>query len=108
GEAPQPVMLLLRGDHELNEIKAAKVPELSQGFRLASAAEIEAHFGTEPGYLGPVGVPEGTLVLADQTAANMSDFVCGANAAGFHYTGANWGRDLPLPAHTLDLRNVVA
>ena len=108
GEAPRPVMLLLRGDHELNEIKAAKVPELSQGFRLASATEIETHFGTEPGYLGPVGVPEGTLVLADHTAANMSDFVCGANAAGFHYTGANWGRDLPLPAHTLDLRNVVA
>ncbi|MGE4341218.1 MAG: proline--tRNA ligase [Pigmentiphaga sp.] len=108
GEAPQPVMLLLRGDHELNEIKAAKVPELSQGFRLASATEIEAHFGSEPGYLGPVGVPEGTLVVADRTAANMSDFVCGANAAGFHYTGANWGRDLPLPSQTLDLRNIVA
>ncbi|MCK9510130.1 MAG: proline--tRNA ligase [Pigmentiphaga sp.] len=108
GEAPRMVMLLLRGDHELNEIKAAKVPELAQGFRLAAAAEIEAHFGTEPGYLGPVGVPEGTLVVADRTVANMSDFVCGANAAGFHYTGANWVRDLPPPAYTLDLRNVVA
>ncbi len=100
-------MLLVRGDHELNEIKAAKVPGLKDGFRFATEAEIRAHFGSPPGYLGPIGTLRPVHVLADRTVANMSDFVCGANAEGFHYTGANWGRDLPEP-QVADLRNVVA
>ncbi len=107
-EPVQLTMLLLRGDHELNEVKAARVPGLESGFRLASAAEIEAHFGCEPGYLGPVAVPAGTTVVADATVARMADFICGANQAGHHHTGVNWQRDLPEPAQVLDLRNVVA
>ncbi|MFP5405026.1 MAG: proline--tRNA ligase [Gammaproteobacteria bacterium] len=98
-------LLLLRGDHELNEIKAAKVQGLA-GFRFASEAEIVEHFGCPPGYLGPIGTRKPVRVLADRTVANMSDFVCGANEAGYHYTGVNWGRDLPEPV-VADLRNVV-
>jgi len=100
-------LLLLRGDHQLNEIKAGKLPGLKDGFRFATVAEIEAHFGTEPGYLGPIGTVKPVKVVADRTVANMADFVCGANAAGFHYTGVNWGRDLPEPDVVADLRNVV-
>ncbi len=99
-------LLLLRGDHELNEIKASKLPGLAN-FRFASEAEILEHFGTPPGYLGPIGTSKPVKVVADRTVAAMSDFVCGANEAGFHYTGANWGRDLPEP-QVADLRNVVA
>lgn len=101
-------LLLIRGDHELNEIKAGKIDGLKNGFRFATAAEIEQHFGCEPGYLGPVGLRTRIAVIADHTVANMSDFVCGANQAHFHYTGANWGRDLPEPDLIADLRNVVA
>jgi prolyl-tRNA synthetase len=100
-------LLLLRGDHQLNEIKAGKLPGLKDGFRFATVAEIEAHFGTEPGYLGPIGTVKPVKVVADRTVANMADFVCGANAAGFHHTGVNWGRDLPEPDEVADLRNVV-
>jgi prolyl-tRNA synthetase len=100
-------LLLLRGDHQLNEIKAGKLPGLKDGFRFATVAEIEAHFGTEPGYLGPLGTVRPVKVVADRTVANMADFVCGANAAGFHHTGVNWGRDLPEPDLVADLRNVV-
>jgi prolyl-tRNA synthetase len=100
-------LLLLRGDHQLNEIKAGKLPGLKEGFRFATVAEIEAHFGTEPGYLGPIGTVRPVKVVADRTVANMADFVCGANAAGFHHTGVNWGRDLPEPDLVADLRNVV-
>ncbi len=99
-------LLLLRGDHSLNEIKANKVPELA-GFRFASDAEIVAWFGTPPGYLGPIGTKKPVTVIVDRTVANMSDFVCGANQEGFHYTGVNWGRDIAEPA-VADLRNVVA
>ena len=101
-------LLLVRGDHSLNEVKAGKVPGLKGGFRFASATEIEAHFGSKPGYLGPVGMRQPVQVVADRTVALMSDFVCGANQEGFHYTGVNWGRDLPEPDLVADLRNVVA
>jgi len=99
-------LLLLRGDHELNEVKAGKVPGLGR-YRFASEAEIVEWFGTKPGYLGPIGSKKPVKVVADRTVANMSDFVCGANEEDFHYTGVNWGRDLPEP-QVADLRNVVA
>jgi prolyl-tRNA synthetase len=98
-------LLLLRGDHELNEVKASKVPGLG-AFRFASEAEIVEWFGTAPGYLGPIASAKPVKIVADRTVANMSDFVCGANEAGYHYTGANWGRDIPEPV-VCDLRNVV-
>ena len=100
-------LLLVRGDHELNEVKAGKLPGLAAGFRFATAAEIESHFGTKPGYLGPIGLREPVKVVADRTVAHMADFVCGANEADFHYTGVNWGRDLPEPDLVADLRNAV-
>ncbi|MEF9942969.1 MAG: proline--tRNA ligase, partial [Burkholderiaceae bacterium] len=102
----QIVLLLIRGDHALNEVKAGKLAALKTGFRFATESEILATFGSKPGYLGPIGVAEGVAVIADRTVANMSDFVCGANEEGFHFTGANWGRDLPEPV-VADLRNVV-
>ncbi|NUU02101.1 proline--tRNA ligase [Herbaspirillum robiniae] len=98
-------LLMLRGDHELNEVKASKVPGLGT-YRFANEAEIVEYFGTPPGYLGPIGTRKPVKVVADRTVANMADFVCGANEADFHYTGANWGRDLPEPL-VADLRNVV-
>ena len=107
-EPAQIWLLMLRGDHTLNEIKAAKVPGLENGFRFASDEEIVRHFGCKPGYLGPIGTALPVRVVADRTVACMSDFVCGANREGFHYTGANWGRDLPEPEFVVDLRNVVA
>lgn len=100
-------LLLVRGDHQLNEVKAGKVPGLNQGFRFATVGEIESHFGCKPGYLGPIGTVKPVKVIADRTVAAMSDFVCGANAADFHYTGANWGRDLPEPDLVADIRNVL-
>ena len=108
GEAiePQIVMILLRADHDLNEVKAGKLPELKEGFRFATDAEIIKAFGCKPGYLGPVGIKDDIVVYADQTAANMTDFICGANEEGFHITGVNWARDLPEPK-VADLRNVV-
>ncbi len=103
----QIVLVLLRADHELNEVKAGKLPELKEGFRMATEEEIAAHFaGATPGSLGPVGVSDDVVVYADLTVANMSDFCCGANETGYHYTGVNFGRDLPEPKAE-DLRNVV-
>jgi prolyl-tRNA synthetase len=99
-------LLLIRGDHELNEVKANKINGLKAGFRFASEAEIESAFGCKPGYLGPVGV-NGVVVVADRTVANMSDFVTGANTVDFHFTGVNWGRDLPEPTLVADIRNAV-
>src|SRR5258706_12004588 len=99
-------MLLVRGDHELSEIKAQKV---IGNFRFAKDEEIERILKCRPGYIGPVG--SAPLVLyADRTVAAMSDFVCGANEAGYHLTGVNWGRDLPEPQPQLtgDIRKVVA
>ena len=101
-------LLLVRGDHSLNEVKAGKLPGLKGGFRFASAAEIEQHFGCSPGYLGPVATARPVKVVADRTVAHMADFVCGANEADFHLTGVNWGRDLPEPDLVADIRNVVA
>ena len=104
----QIVLVLLRADHDLNEVKAGKLPELSDGFRFATEAEIAEHFnGANPGSLGPIGIREDVVVYADKTVADMSDFCCGANETGFHYTGVNFGRDLPEPK-VADLRNVVA
>ncbi|MGY6268617.1 proline--tRNA ligase [Achromobacter denitrificans] len=100
-------LLLLRGDHELNEIKASKLPGLA-GFRFATEAEIVEHFGCKPGYLGPVRTVRPVRIIADRTVANMADFVCGANKEDFHIQGVNWGRDLPEPELVADLRNVVA
>jgi len=100
-------LLLVRGDHEMNEVKVGKVEGLKEGFRFATAAEIEEYFGCKPGYLGPIGTKQPVKIVADRTVANMSDFVCGANDADFHYTGVNWGRDLPEPAVVADIRNVV-
>jgi prolyl-tRNA synthetase len=100
-------LLLIRGDHSLNEVKTGKVEGLKNGFRFATVAEIEDHFGCKPGYLGPVGTRKPVRVVADRTVAVMSDFVCGANEADFHLTGVNWGRDLPEPGLVADLRNVV-
>lgn len=100
-------LLLVRGDHDVNEIKVGKLPGFENGYRLATEAEIQTHFGCVPGYLGPVGLTDNVKVIADQTVANMSDFICGANEAGYHYTGVNWERDLPA-ATVADLRNVVA
>ena len=101
-------LLLVRGDHALNEVKASKVPGLAGGFRFATAAEIDAHFGCRPGYLGPIGLKAPVRIVADRTVAQMSDFVCGANDADFHMTGINWGRDLPEPDLVADIRNVLA
>lgn len=99
-------LLLLRGDHELNEVKASKVAGLSD-YRFATDDEIVEWFGTKPGYIGPIGTKKPVKVVADRTVANMSDFVCGANEADFHFTGANWGRDMPEPI-VADIRNVIA
>ena len=99
-------LLLVRGDHDVNDIKVSKLAGFEKGHRLASEEEIVATFGCKPGYLGPIGTRQPVQVIADLTVANMSDFVCGANEEGFHHTGVNWGRDLPEPI-TADLRNVV-
>lgn len=99
-------LLLLRGDHELNEVKVAKIAGLAN-FRFATEEEILEYFGCKPGYLGPVNTLKPVNVVADRTVANMADFVCGANEVDFHLTGVNWGRDLAEPA-VADLRNVVA
>jgi len=100
-------LLLVRGDHALNEVKAGKVQGLKGGFRFATVAEIEEHFGCKPGYLGPVNMRKPVKVVADRTVAAMSDFVCGANDVDFHFTGVNWGRDLPEPDVVADIRNVL-
>ena len=101
------VMLLLRGDHVLNEAKTGKIPGM-QDFRLASAEEIQAKAGVPVGYMGPVGLRDDVTIIADRTIAAMSDFICGANENGYHLTGVNWGRDLPEPGLITDIRNVVA
>ncbi len=104
-------LLLVRGDHSLNEVKTGKLPGLRDGWRFATGAEIQSAFGSEPGYLGPIVVAPGgdaeIRIVADRTVAAMSDFVCGANEAGYHFTGVNWGRDLPEPELVADIRNVV-
>jgi len=98
------VALVLRGDHELNEIKAEKLPQVASPLSFASEEEVRAAVGCTPGSLGPVGLD--LPVVADHAAAHVADFVCGANRDGWHLMGVNWGRDLPKPA-VADLRNVV-
>ncbi|OYQ39362.1 proline--tRNA ligase [Rhodoferax sp. TH121] len=100
-------LLLLRGDHDMNEVKVGKLPGLAD-FRFATVPEIEAHFGCKPGYLGPIGLKLPVTIVADRDVAVMADWICGANEEDFHIRGVNWGRDLPEPALVADLRNVVA
>jgi prolyl-tRNA synthetase len=100
-------LLLVRGDHSLNEVKAGKVDGLKNGFRFATEAEIVDHFGCKPGYLGPLNTKRPVKVLADRDVAAMHDWICGANELHFHMTGVNWGRDLPEPAQVADIRNVL-
>jgi prolyl-tRNA synthetase len=106
GSDLRPVALLLRGDHELNAVKAQKLPGVASPLRMASAAAVQAATGSAPGSIGPVGLQQ-MRVYADHAALAMADFVCGANEDDVHFTGANWGRDLPEAA-AADLRNVVA
>jgi prolyl-tRNA synthetase len=100
------VLALVRGDHEVNEIKLAKVPGLSD-HRFATEAEISEYLGCVPGFLGPVGPAKAIRVVADPEVAALADFVVGANEVGFHLAGVNWGRDLPEP-EIADIRNVQA
>ena len=100
------VLALVRGDHAVNEIKLGKVAGMAE-YRLATEAEILAHLGSEPGFLGPIGAKQAIRVVADRDVAAMADFVVGANEAGFHLAGVNWGRDLPEPETVADIRNVV-
>jgi len=100
-------LLLLRGDHDMNEVKVSKLPGLG-AFRFATVAEIVDHFGCEPGYLGPLNLKKPVKLVIDREVAVMADWVCGANEKDYHLTGVNWGRDLPEPELVADLRNVVA
>ena len=99
------VACILRGDHELNAVKAQKLPGIASPLRMASAERVLQAAGAEPGSVGPVGLR--CKVYADHSAVQLSDFVCGANRADAHLTGVNWGRDLPEP-QPVDIRNVVA
>jgi len=101
-------LLLLRGDHEMNEVKVGKLPGFENGFRFATNAEIQTHFGCKPGFLGPLNLKQSLKIIADAEVAVMGDWICGANEEGFHLSGVNWGRDLPEPTLVADIRNVVA
>ncbi|MBK6805694.1 MAG: proline--tRNA ligase [Betaproteobacteria bacterium] len=107
GQPARVAMLLIRGDHTLNEVKAGRIAAL-EGFRWATEAEIRAATGCPPGFLGPVGIPKDLTLIVDRTVAAMADFVCGANEVGFHLAGVNFGRDCREPDAVADLRNVVA
>jgi prolyl-tRNA synthetase len=98
------VALVIRGDHELNAVKAQKIAGVATPLRMASAARVQAATGTEPGFLGPAGIS--CRIVADHAAAALADFVCGANEKDAHLTGVNWGRDVPEP-EVADLRSVV-
>ena len=101
-------LLLVRGDHDMNEVKVGKIAGLNNGFRFATVPEIIAHFGCKPGYLGPLNLQKPVHLVIDRDVAVMSDWICGANEPDFHMTGVNWARDLSLPAQIADIRNVVA
>jgi prolyl-tRNA synthetase len=101
------VALCLRGDHDINEVKAGKLPELAGESVLASEAEILAAVGVMPGFIGPVGLPDAIPVIVDRSAAVLADFICGGNLNDTHYTGANWERDARI-TRVEDLRQVVA
>ena len=100
-------LLLLRGDHSLNEVKVGKLSGMEGGFRFASGLEIQEAFQCAPGYLGPVSLTRSVRVIADRVVARMSDWICGANQLDAHLSGVNWGRDLPEPDLVADIRNVV-
>ena len=100
-------LLLLRGDHDMNEVKVGKLEGMAD-FRFATVPEIEVHFGCKPGYLGPIHLKQPLKIVADREVAVMADWICGANEQDFHIQGVNWGRDLPEPYLVADLRNVVA
>lgn len=100
-------LLLLRGDHDMNEVKVGKVPGLDEGWRFATTAEIESHFGCRPGYLGPIGLKQPVELVVDREVAVMADWICGGNEIDVHLTGVNWGRDLPEPTRVADIRNIV-
>jgi prolyl-tRNA synthetase len=104
GDGDSLIALVLRGDHELNAVKAQKLPGVAVPLRLASAERVVAATGCEPGFIGPVGL--GLRMYVDRAAAALADFVCGANRRDLHLRGVNWGRDLPDP-EIVDLRNVV-
>ena len=97
-------LLLLRGDHQLNELKVRKIPLLAN-FELANEAEIIKYTGSLPGYIGPLGLE--SQVIADRAVIEMKNFTCGANEEGFHFTGVNFSRDIQLPDYIYDIRNVV-
>ena len=101
-------LMMLRGDHDLNEVKANKIPGMENGFRFATLEEVDTHFGCKPGYLGLINLRKPLRVVVDREVAVMHDWICGANEPDFHFTGVNWGRDLPEPDLVADLRNVVA
>ena len=107
GQPARVWMLLIRGDHALNEIKTTKIAGLGK-FRWATEAEIIAVTGCNPGYLGPVGIPKDLTLIVDRSVAVMGDFICGANERDFHLRGVNFGRDCREPDLIADLRNVVA
>ncbi len=107
GGLPKVHMLLIRGDHTLNEIKVTKIPGLEK-FRWSTDAEIIAATGCRPGYIGPVGIPKALPLIVDRTVAVMADFICGANEPDFHLRGVNFGRDCRAPDGVADIRNVVA
>ncbi len=100
-------LLLLRGDHDMNEVKVGKLPGMEGGFRFATLGEIDAHFGAKPGYLGPIALKQPLKIVADREVALMADWIAGANEPDFHIGGINWGRDLPEPDLVADIRNVV-
>ena len=101
-------LMMLRGDHDLNEVKANKISGMENGFRFATLEEVDTHFGCKPGYLGLINLRKPLRVVVDREVAVMRDWICGANEPDFHFTGVNWGRDLPEPDLVADLRNVVA
>lgn len=100
-------LALLRGDHHLNEVKLGKLAGFDN-FRFATEEEIRANLSCPPGFIGPVNLGTNVTVIADNTVAMMSDFVCGANKPKLHLSGVNFGRDLPEPSMVADIRNVVA
>lgn len=98
-------LLLLRGDHQLNELKVRKIPFLAH-FEMASDDIILRETGTIPGFIGPLGLD--MEIIADPVVMKMRNFACGANEAGFHYINVNFDRDLKKPQHVFDIRNVCA
>jgi prolyl-tRNA synthetase len=104
GETAPIVALVLRGDHQLNEIKAENLPQIASPLTLATDEQIQATVSCKAGSIGPIGLS--IEIIVDHSAAHCSDFVCGANKDGFHYTGVNWDKDAANYS-VADIRNVV-